>query len=173
MNSTGVIAAFWSERSGRERAVLLIAAALVISAALYAFLWAPGLAARASLSATLPRLRAQLADMRLQREEIGALRKRPNAGSGRGDLANLLRASAAGSPFAKAVQRLDALPNGGVQFLAEPVAFDAWLDWLERLQREFGVRIEFGSIRALDGPGLVRVEARFGSSGATTAGRAP
>jgi len=168
-----MIVAFWSERSGRERAVLLIAAALAISAALYAFLWAPGLAARASLSTTLPRLRAQIEDMRLQRDEIRALRKQPGAASARGDLATLLRASAAGTAFEKSVQRVDALPDGGVQFLAEPVAFDAWLDWLERLQREFGVRLEAGSIRALDRPGLVRVEARFGSGGATTAGSAP
>lgn len=173
MSMGAALAAFWEHRSGRERAVLLAAACLVLAAALYALLWEPGLAARKSLAATLPRLRAELEDMRVQREEISALRKELDAGSRRGDLQNLLRASAARTRFSKAVERIDALANGSVLLLAAPVSFDAWLDWLENLQRELGVRLETCRVSALEQPGLVRVEARFAPRGAASAGRTP
>jgi len=167
------IAGFWAERSGRERSVLLVAVTVVLAAALYAFLWEPGLAARKSLSETLPRLRAQLEDMRLQREEIMALRKTLDAGPRRGDLGNLLRASAAQSPIAKSVERIDPLPNGSVMLRAAPVSFDAWLGWLENLQRELGVRLEACRVSALEQPGLVQVEARFAPRAANASKGAP
>ena len=170
MNVGAAAAAFWAERSGRERAVLLAGAGLVLAAALFALLWEPGLAARKSLAETLPRLRAQLEDMRLQREEIIALRKVLDAGSRRGDLGNLLRASAARSPVGKSVEHIDPLPNGGVLVRTASVSFDAWLDWVENLQRELGVRLEVCRVAALEQSGLVRVEARFAPRGAT-AGR--
>jgi type II secretory pathway component PulM len=167
------IVAFWRERSGRERAVLMVAAALTLAAVLYAFLWEPGLAARRSLSATLPRLRAQLEDMRWQRQEIVALRKESSAATQRGDLALVLRGSAAQTPFAGAVERIDALPNGSVRMQAARVPFDAWLAWTESLQRQLGVRVESCRISALDQPGMVRLEASFASGGAKPTGRTP
>lgn len=160
------IVAFWRERSGRERAVLLVAAAFTLVAALYALLWEPGLAARRSLSATLPRLRAQLEDMRWQRQEIATLRKQASAATPRGDPASVLRASAAQTPFAAAVERIDALPGGRVRMQAGPVPFDAWLAWIEALQRQLGIRVETCRISALERPGMVRLEASFSLVGA-------
>lgn len=159
------LAAFWEDRSASERAALLAAVCLALVAALYALLWEPGLAARRSLDETLPRLRAELEDMRSQREEIAALRKELGAGSRRGGLQELLRASAARAPFAEALERIDALASGGVVMQAAPVGFDAWLEWLENLQRELGVRLEACRVVALEQRGLVRVEARFAPRG--------
>jgi general secretion pathway protein M len=167
VSMTAAIAAFWTERSGRERAALVVAVTFALTAALYAFLWEPGLIARGSLAETLPRLRAQLEDMRLQRQEILALRKVLDTGSGRGDLGDLLHASVTQSPIAGSVERMDRLPSGAVLMRAAPVSFDAWLGWLENLQRQFGVRLEACRISALE-PGLVRVEARF-APGSTVA----
>jgi type II secretory pathway component PulM len=167
------IVAFWRERSGRERAVLLVAATLTLAAALYAFLWEPGLAARKSLAAALPRLRAQLEDMRWQREEIAALRKETGAAARRGDPASVLRASAAQTPFAAAVERIDALPGGKVRMQAGRIPFDAWLAWVESLQRQLGIRVDACRISALDQPGLVRIDASFSSAAAPAAGSTP
>jgi general secretion pathway protein M len=155
------LAAFWEDRSAKERTLLLAAVCAALVAALYALLWEPGLAARRSRVATRPRLRAELEDMRAQREEIAALRKELGAGSRRGELQDLLRASAARAPFAKAPERFDALASGSVLMQAAPLSFDAWLEWVENLQRELGVRLEACRVVALEQPGLVRVEARF------------
>ena len=43
MGAGAALSAFWAERSGRERSVLLAGAAIVAAAALYGLLWEPGL----------------------------------------------------------------------------------------------------------------------------------
>jgi len=164
------IASTWRESSARERAALLAAAGLALAAALYAFLWEPGLAARKSLGASLPQLRAQLEDMRRQHAEIAALRKNLAAAPRQDDLATLLRASAAQTPFAGALERVDALPDGKVRVQAASVPFGAWLAWVESLQRDLGIRVVTCRIGALGEPGLVRLDATF--AGARSAVRA-
>jgi type II secretory pathway component PulM len=154
---------FWAALSTRERAAVTAAAVLALGAALYLLLWAPGMAARHSLSAALPRLRAQLEDMRWQREQIVALRKKAGATSPKGDLVAMVRASAAQAPFASAIERVEVLPGGKVRVQGGPLAFDAWLAWVDGLQRELAVRIESCRITALDQPGMVGVEVSFSS----------
>ena len=164
---------FWSDLSNRERGFLLAAGALILAAALYALLWEPGLAARKSLAAALPRLRAQVDDMRRQQKEVLALRKKLGAERQRGDLKALLQASATRTSFAQAVGRSDSLPGGMVLLRAEPVNFDAWLEWVESLQRDLGVRLESCRISALEQPGMVRAEANFASGSVQASGNAP
>ena len=155
--------AFWAERSRRERAVLVGAGALVLLAALYALLWEPGLEARKRLSATLPRLRAQVEDMRLQKREVEALRKTVGASSQASDLRALLRASVERSVLKSSVERIEWRSSDRVLVAAPSVDFDQWLDWVRALQRELGVRLDSCEISALAQPGLVRIEAVFAS----------
>jgi general secretion pathway protein M len=162
----GPIAEFWAGRTGRERVILIGGFALVVLLALYFFLWEPGLAARKSLAVALPRLRAQLADMRWQREEIAALRHKLGAVPRRGELAALLRASAARTSFSRSPLRVDALPDGDAQIQGEEVNFDAWLAWVANLQRELGVRLDACRISATNQPGRVRVQARVAAASA-------
>ena len=157
------VMAFWAERSRRERTVLAGAGALVLAAALYALLWEPGLEARKRLSATLPRLRAQVEDMRLQKKEVEALRKTVGASSQASDLRALLRASVERSALQKSVERIEWRTNDRVLVAAGMVDFDQWLDWVRALQRELGVRLDSCEISALAQPGRVRVEAVFTS----------
>jgi len=166
-------AGFWKDRSARERGFLLAAGALLLAAALVALVWEPGLAARKSLSATLPRLRAQVDDMRRQQKEVLALRKKVAAEPRRGDLKVLLQASAARTAFAQAVERSDSLASGLVQLRAGPVNFDAWLQWVESLQRDLGIRLDSCRISALEQPGMVRVEASFASGNPQAPRNAP
>lgn len=160
------IAGFWSACTARQRAAITAAVAVAAGAALYLLLWEPGLAARQSLSVTLPRLRAQLEDMRWQRDEVVTLRKALGSSTPRGDLAALLRASAAQAPFASAIERFESLPEGRVRMHAGPLPFDAWLAWIANLQRELGIRVDNCRISALDQPGMVRLEASFAAGGA-------
>lgn len=167
MKTLAPLIARWRDASARERTAVLVAGGLALAAALYAFLWEPGMAARKSLGASLPQLRAQLDDMRRQRTDIAVLRKELAAAPRPADLATLLRASAAQTPFGSTVERIDALPDGRVRVQAASVPFGAWLAWIESLQRQHGVRVAAARMNALEQPGLVRVDASF--AGATAA----
>jgi len=155
-------AEFWAERSGRERTVLAAGAAVVLVLALYGLLWEPGLKASAKLSASLPRLRAQVEDMRAQQKEILQLRKTTGTTTSQAaDLRALLRAAVARSPLAAAAPSLEWQTNDRVVFAAAPVEFDSWLQWVAGVQRELGIRLEACTITSLGEPGRVRVEASF------------
>jgi type II secretory pathway component PulM len=165
MKLGATIAGFWTACTARQRAAVAAGIAVAAATALHLLLWEPGLAARQSLSATLPRLRAQLEDMRWQRQEVMALRKQLGASTPRGDLAALLRASAAQAPFASAIERIENLPGGKGRMQAGPLPFDAWLAWIGNVQRELGIRVDACRISALDQPGMVRLEAIFAAGG--------
>jgi len=169
MRALDSVIAIWRSWSPRERTAVLAGAALALAAALYLLLWEPGMAERKRLSASLPHLRAQLEDMRRQRTEIASVRKQLAAAPRQGDLPTLLRASAAQTPFAAAVERIDALPDGKVRMQAAAVPFTAWLAWTESLQRQLGIRIASCRISALEQPGLVRIDAAFTGAGAPAA----
>ena len=162
------LTSFWSARSQRERAVLAAGGVLVAAAALYAFLWAPGLESSKRLSAALPRLRAQLEDMRLQQKEIEGLRKALGGAPQSADLRSVLQASVQRSPFAKSVERIERRSDDEAVVVAAAVDFDQWLGWVGGLKRDLGIRLEAAEITALGEPGMVRVQATF----ATGRGRA-
>ncbi len=166
MKLGATLTGFWAACTARQRAAIAAAIAVAAATALHLLLWEPGLAARQSLSATLPRLRAQLEDMRWQRAEVVALRKQLGASTPQGDLAALLRASAAQAAFAPAIERIESLPGGKVRMQAGPLPFDAWLAWIGNVQRELGIRVDACRISALDQPGMVRLEAILAAGGA-------
>lgn len=160
---------FWRARPVRERAALGAAASVVALALLYGLVWEPGMAARQKLSATLPRLRSQLADMRLQQKEVMALRKQLQTAPQRADLKALLQGSAAGAPFGRSVERVETVAAGRVLVRAGPADFDAWLDWIAGIQRDFGARVDTCKIVATGQPGLVRIETTFVASSPSVA----
>jgi type II secretory pathway component PulM len=167
------LAAYWRSRSARERVILGSAACIAVLALLYGLVWEPGMAAREKLSASLPRMRAQLEDMRLQQKDVLALRKQLESAPPRAELKGLLQDSAKRAPFGPSVERVDAVAADRVFFAAGPVDFDAWLDWAAGLQRDFGARIDTGKIVATEQPGMVRVEATFVARNASAARVAP
>ena len=167
------VLAYWRSRSARERTILGSAAFIAAVALLYGLVWEPGMAARRTLSTTLPRMRAQLEDMRLQQKDVLALRKQLQRAAPRADLKRLLQDSAARASFGRAVERVDAVAADRVSFAAGPVDFDAWLDWAAAVQREFGARVDASKIVATEHPGLVRVEATFVARNVSTARVAP
>jgi type II secretory pathway component PulM len=160
---------FWQERTPRERALLAAAAAFVAAAALYGLLLEPGLAARERLAVALPRLRAQLQDMRWQKEEIARLRRQLAGAARPADLREFLQASVARAPFGPAVERLEFPSPDRARLVTGPLAFDAWLEWVEVLQREFGVSVQACRIVAAERPGLARIEATFALAGGAQA----
>jgi general secretion pathway protein M len=161
---------FWQARSSRERGTLVAAAAFALAAALYGLLWDPGIRASARLSGSLPRLRAQVEDMRHLQKEILQLRKGSGTTPAAADLRALLRAAVARSPLAGTAHSLESQPNDRVVFIAPSIDFDSWLQWVGGMQRELGVRLDTCRVSALEQPGRVRIEASFVATGAGARG---
>jgi len=168
MKSVALLREFWMERSDRERQVLAGAGLFVLLAALYGFLWEPGLAAQQRLATALPNLRAQVEDMRAQEREIAALRRKIGAAPRIADPLPAIKASAAAT-LGSSLARVEPLPGGKVLVSSPALDFDLWLAWIAALQRDFGVHLETCSLVALPQPGQVRVEATFVT--ATPSGR--
>lgn len=66
---------FLGSRTTRERRIIAAGLVLVLAAALYALFWEPGITATRRLSAQLPRMRADVEEMRLHQKQIAALRQ--------------------------------------------------------------------------------------------------
>lgn len=172
MSLRETVAAAWRSRSTRERVFLGSAASILVAALLYGFVWEPGIAARRNLSVTLPAMRAQIEDMRLQQKEVMALRKQIESAPQRADLKILLQDSAR-SFFGQSVERVETIAADRVFFAAGPVDFDAWLDWAANMQRDFGARVDAAKIVATKQAGMVRVEATFVARNASAARQGP
>jgi len=84
MNLTGLLdssrqsfSEFWAVRDARERAMLSVAAAVVMFGLIYALLIAPALAGREQLNRNLPLLRQQVAQLQALSKEAAALSGKP------------------------------------------------------------------------------------------------
>ena len=102
-------------------------------------------------------------------QKVERLRSTLAPATGAADLRALLRSSVERGPLQRSVERLEWRSSDRVLVAASAVEFDQWLDWVRGLQRDFGVRLDSCEVTALAQPGIVRVEAVFG----TGTGRKP
>lgn len=143
----------WSERSAKERRVIAIAGALVAVILLVTFVWLPVERARARLAVELPQLRASIAALQRDADEVKRLRSMPIASaSSSGSLPSL----ATSLPLPGA--QLAVVDDKHVRLTAGDVSFAALLDWLAAAQASHGLRVESAKIEALPVTGRVRAE---------------
>jgi type II secretory pathway component PulM len=144
---------FWQERSAGERRVIAVLAAIVAVILVITFVWLPLERARTRLSAELPRLRASIAALQRDAEEVKRLRSMPGvAVANPAPLASL--PASAKLPGAQ----LALVDDKRVRLTAADVGFSALLDWLASTQAANGLRVESARIEALPVAGRVRAE---------------
>ena len=167
MNLPENISLFWRQRTQAERRTLTLGGAVLAIALLYAFIWHPLSQERQRLQAALPQLRAAVAQLRIESAEVARLRNSPQknfANSLRGALDYASARGTIGTP--SQIMPLDAGDAGRVRIEFNAVAFDGWIDWLNILQTEQGVRVESAEVFALAEPGMVHIKAVLASAGA-------
>lgn len=147
----------WESRSPRERAIAA-ALALVLGAALYAWLVQSAGRARLQSSAGAATLRTQAARLDQQALEYGRLRAAPAATASPTDLRTLVLARAGAAGLARALTRIDAADADQVAVVFGAVAFADWLNWISALRSQ-QVRLDTCRIEALSAPGMVSVTA--------------
>jgi general secretion pathway protein M len=147
----------WSILSGRQRSVILVGAGILIVALLFAYVWLPLQHSRSENTARLPELRARLAEMQLQAEELQRIRAVPPAAASLRPLdAQALRSAFSGSQVS-----VTALDRQRFRVATADTGYAIWIDELNRLQAQSAARVEEATLSALAQPGRIRVEATF------------
>ncbi len=143
----------WRERTPRERTVLAAGAAAAAIALAFALGWLPLARAHARLERELPALRASVAVLERQADEVRRLRAMPPPGAGAG--AAPVATAESGAPAGARVTVLDA---GRVRLTGDDVALAALLAWLTGEAAQRGLHVERARLDALPARGRVRVD---------------
>jgi general secretion pathway protein M len=130
----------WFEaREPREKRLIGAGGALLAAALIYNALWSPAWDGRAKITAELPELEAQLADVRSQAEEAHRLKGAVAVGAPSGlALRDALAASLAqaGIPDPQLT-----VQGKGVQVDAKNAPFGAWMAWLDDVRHANHLRV--------------------------------
>ena len=143
---------WWENRSARERRVI---ANLVVLAALVILftLWLQAERTRERLAGQLPQLRASLAALERDAQEVKRLRAMPAPAPAATPLASIAT-NAGGVPGAQ----VSVLDERRVRLTGSDVSFAALLEWLGNARATHGMRVESARLEALAAPGRVRAE---------------
>lgn len=144
---------WWESRSARERRVI---ASLVVLAGLV-ILFTLGLQAertRERLAGQLPQLRASLAALERDAQEVKRLRAMPTAAPASATPLASLATNAGGVPGAQ----VSVIDERRVRLSGADLSFAALLEWLGNARATHGMRVESARLEALAAPGRVRAE---------------
>jgi len=145
--------ALWRSRPERERRMISTGAAIVAILLVFALVWLPLQRSRARLAAELPPLRASIAALQREADEVKRLKAVPPTVTGN---PAPLAALATQQPLAGA--QLNVPDGKHVHVIAPDVGFTRLLDWLVTVQSTHGLRVENARIEALDAAGRVRAD---------------
>ena len=147
-----MIRGLWQQRSEREREWIVRIGTVLVLASLAA-LWLQAERSRERLAAELPQLRASIAALERDAEEVRRLRALPAA------------APAAATPLAALATNAGGVPGAQIQVLDErrvrltgaDVPFATLLEWLGNARSSHGMRVEAARLES-NSPGRVRAE---------------
>ena len=157
---------YWDSRTARERQTLALTALVLLPLLAYLLLWQPAHTALTKLRASVPVMRVQAAQLRVQAAEVAMLRHRPHpAVLDAGALKSAVEASAGRHQMRDAISTLAAQEPNAVRITLDSVSFEQWLRWLRALQQEQHVRAESVSIALLPAAGMVKISATLTNGG--------
>lgn len=144
----------WRQRSAGERRTLAIGAGAIALLLFIAFAWIPLERSRARLEREVPQLRAAVAALQRDADEVKRLRAMPAASHADAAPLSTLAAGTGVPPGA----RLSVLDARRVNLAANDMAFTALVEWLANAAPAQGLRVESAHLEALAMPGRVRAD---------------
>ena len=133
---------FWQARNARERMILSYGGMFLALALIYGMLWLPISEQRKKLSQTLPQLRAQAAQFRLDAQQVDALKANTGAAPGGINAKSAVESGLQASGLRDKVSAIDRVDDQRLRVTYNGVAFDALLGFLEAMQSEHRMRVE-------------------------------
>ncbi len=157
-----MIAAWWRSLASKDQRVLGLGAVVVVLLLGWALLWHPLAARRTELQRNVDDQARDLAYVRLGAAEVERLRA--TGMRSRGDrqgksLLALADATARDAGLGDALERVEPVGANSVRVRLEGASFDAMMEWLETLSRQFGIEASDLSADRADGLGLVNARA--------------
>jgi general secretion pathway protein M len=162
-----VIRAWWYGLQARERRMLGVGAVVVAVLLGWALVWYPLMHARTDMEKSVARQRADLAWMRQASVEARALRAQGTHGRAERQGKSLLAladVSARGGGLAGALKRVEPAGGKSVRLNFEVADFDALMNWLDTLAKDYGVQATDLSVDKVEGLGLVNARATLEDS---------
>ena len=150
------LAGRWDRASSRERWLVGIAAAVVILAAAWTWVWQPMQLDTTRMQRDLPRAKGVLAGMRAQVDDLATL-QRTSAAAKTGDPRTAVERVLAERGLRPAVASLD-VQDGRVRLTFAAVRFDALIPALDALRKTDGLRAVDIVLATRVEPGTVRAE---------------
>ena len=148
---------FWSERSPRERSILLTGVAVVVTALLYLLTIEPAVTGITRLERGLPQARAQAAKLDALLAEVKSLRTRAQVATLSPQESRTAVEKSLATAGLKAA-RVVPLSDGDLQLTFANVPYAQWSVWLAGVERELGGRATNVAATATGTPGNVDVE---------------
>ena len=150
--------AWWAARPARERAILAGGGAALVAVLLFALAWLPMERTRTRLAAELPALRASLAEMRAQAEEVKALRALParKAGAASQPLSTLVASGSLAQELPGA--RLSVLGAKRLRLAVDDASWTRLVEWIAGAGAAHGLSVEEATVDALPATGRVRAD---------------
>ncbi len=156
-------AVHWDTLSGAEQQTIRRGAWVLLPLLAWGLLWQPAHQALPKLQATLPLLRAQATQIRMQAGEVQTLRQRAQLAVLDSDaLRSTVERSAGESGLSFVVTPAE---QNSVHISAEALSFEQWLIWLHALQRTQHIRVSMAMLSASPVPGKIKIQATL-SNGA-------
>ncbi len=148
----------WHACSASEQRTLLWGAWILAPLLAYALLWQPAHTALDKLHKSLPPLRAQLAQMKAQSDEVQSLRQQalPAALQGAA-MKKIVEGAAAREGWAAPSFLLELTEQNDVRIIAESIPFSHWLSFLRELESVHHIRVGTLSIAPSSAAGLVKI----------------
>ncbi len=139
------------------------AAALLLI--LYLSLWLPMLHELSRLRTTVPREKAQLAQMQVQAMEVNQLRASGRLSMSGGNLLATLEQSATASGLRQRISHMEPDGANSARLALDGVDFNALITWLANLQSQGGVRVDKATFDPLPTPGTVNARLTLRGAG--------
>jgi len=146
-------AAFWGQRTDREKALLTWGGGALALVVAWSVLWAPAQDARSRLKESLPSLQRQFAQMTAQANEAHALSAAAQGVAPTGAALKDALTASLGEHGLAATQVQFA--GSAVQVQMKNASFPAWTAWVDDVRRQFKVQVSEAHITALKDDGQV------------------
>ena len=145
---------FWTMRDARERALLTVAAAVIVLGLTYALLFAPALASREQLNKNLPLLRQQAAQLQALAKEAALLSAKPTTPS-----AVLSKESMTAALTRNNLKPQNLMLSGDqAEVQLSAASFAAILTWLDEMQKTARLAVIEANFVTLDQPDTVNAK---------------